>query len=322
VLAGLDRQTLSADRFEVVIVDDGSKDDTRDWLESHRQRAYGVSVVAQKNGGPARARNRGVEEARGELVLFIDDDVEPTPELLAEHLKTHGSESDLVVMGPMASLEHYRQPWVKWEQEKLEAQYAAMVRGDYAPTFRQFWTGNASVGREHLLAAGGFDPTLPRAEDIELGRRLQERGLKFRFNPAARGLHHAERSLESWVAMHRYYGAFEVRIFGGLGEDELVHLLAGNWSRIHPLSRWLVRSCLDRPLRAEAATRVLNGWLVLSARLGVPLASSQVCGALANLAYWSASAQELGPARADRVFTRGDSMRETAKASATGNANA
>ena len=192
VLGGLDRQTVPAETFELVIVDDGSTDDTRAWLEQNRARAYAVKVVSQKNGGPSRARNRGVEEASGELVLFIDDDVEPTPALLEEHLKMHDAEPNVVVMGPLASLDHYAQPWVKWEQEKLEAQYAAMLRGDYAPTFRQFWTGNASVARAQLLAAGGFNTEYTRAEDIELGRRLHERGLGFRFNPVARGLHYVE----------------------------------------------------------------------------------------------------------------------------------
>jgi glycosyltransferase involved in cell wall biosynthesis len=313
VLAGLDKQPLPPELFEVVIVDDGSTDDTAAWLERNRSRAYRVNVATQQNGGPSRARNRGVDAARGELILFLDDDVEPTPALLPEHLKMHDAERDVVVMGPMASLDHYAQPWVTWEQEKLEAQYAAMLRGDYAPTFRQFWTGNASVARAHVLAAGGFDPSYSRAEDIELGRRLHERGLKFRFNPAARGLHHAERSLASWVAMHKYYGALEVEIFGGLGEAELVDTLAGNWSRIHSLSRWLVQQCLNRPLRAKAASRALNGWLELSARVGVPVAASQVCGALANLTYWAASAEALGPDRAARVFSTGDSLRRAAR---------
>lgn len=310
LLGGLDRQTVPASTFELVLVDDGSTDDTLTWLENNRARAYAVRVVTQKNAGPAAARNRGVAEAQGELILFVDDDIEPTPTLLEEHLKLHDRERDLVVTGPMASLDHYRQPWVRWEQEKLEAQYAAMMRGEWEPTFRQFWTGNASVAREHLLAVGGFNTTMLRAEDIELGRRLYEqRGVKFRFNPAARGLHHAERSLQAWTAMHRHYGTLEVEIFGNLGDDTLVELLAGNWSRIHSLTRWLVRSCVERPRRMEVATRALHGWLRLSENLGVPLATSQVCGALANLTYWSASAEALGPQRAERVFRTGDTLR-------------
>jgi len=110
--------------------------------------------------------------------------------------------------------------------------------------------------------------------------------------------------------MHRFYGKLEVEIFGGLGEDELVQALAGNWSRIHRLSHWLVRQCLNRPLRAEAATRALRGWLRLSEQVHLP-AASQVCGALANLTYWSASAEALGPARTERVFSTGDEWRRS-----------
>jgi hypothetical protein len=211
-------------------------------------------------------------------------------------------------MGPLGSLESYSQPWVAWEQEKLEAQYNAMLRGDWEPTFRQFWTGNASVGKQAVLDAGGFDPTFPRAEDVELARRLHERGLQFRFNPRARGLHHAERSLAAWVAMHKSYGSLEVRIFRALGESHLVEILADNWSHVHPLSRWLVKRCLGRALPREVASRALSGYLRLAEAATVPLLTNQVCGALANLSYWDASVTTMGDELAERVFTRGDEL--------------
>jgi len=309
VLAGLDRQSAPAQSFEVVIVDDGSTDDTERWLVDNRQRAYAVYPIRQANGGPARARNTGVAAAHGELLLFIDDDVEPTPELVSEHLRSHDSEKDVVVIGPLASLEHYDQPWVAWEQAKVEAQYSAMLRGDWEPTFRQFWTGNASVGKEHVIAAGGFDPALLRAEDVDLGRRLHERGLRFRFNPAARGLHHAERSLEAWIKMHRAYGTLEVQIFGAFGDDYLIDILAGNFGRIHPATRWLVGHCATHPGRQAVVTSILSGWLRLAAATGVDVATGKVCGALANLIYWQASVAALGEARTARTFQRGDEIR-------------
>src|SRR5262249_4857504 len=146
------------------------------------QQPYALRTFRQQNAGPARARNRGVQEAVGEIVLFLDDDVWPDPCLIAEHLRCHTEDREpSVVMGPLASLPHYEQPWVAWEQAKLEAQYRAMLEGVYAPTFRQFWTGNASVGRAHLLAEGGFNHEFPRGEDVELGVRLHKRGLQFRF---------------------------------------------------------------------------------------------------------------------------------------------
>jgi glycosyltransferase involved in cell wall biosynthesis len=309
VLSGLDRQSVAPECFEVVIVDDGSTDDTQDWLRRNSARKYRVTAIRQDNAGPAKARNTAVAAAHGEFLLFLDDDVEPTTELVAEHLRCHDAEADVVVIGPLASLPHYPQPWVAWEQAKLEAQYEAMLRGDWEPTFRQFWTGNASVGRAHVLAAGGFDPSFLRAEDVELGRRLHERGLRFRFNPKARGLHHAERSLAAWERMHKSYGELEVQIFGGLGEDELIDTLAHNWSRIHTATHWLVSRCIRNPRRHAAASRALRSWLELGAKLGKPVAADQVCGALANLIYWEASARALGEERAQRVFRLGNELR-------------
>jgi glycosyltransferase involved in cell wall biosynthesis len=310
VLLGFDRQALAPSEMEVVVVDDGSSDDTWSWLERERSRPYHVEALRQPNGGPARARNAGLAASRGELILFIDDDVEPTPSLVSEHLRSHAAERDVVVIGPLASLEHYAQPWVAWEQAKVEAQYAAMLRGDWAPTFRQFWTGNASVAKAHVLAAGGFDPALLRAEDIDLGRRLHERGLAFRFNPAARGLHHAERSLDAWIKMHASYGRLEVDIFGALGDEALIELLAGNFSGINPMTRWLVGFCRDKPLRQAVALRLLQGWLQAGAALPARPLAGAACGALANLAYWEASAHALGAERLDRVFSRGDTLRK------------
>jgi glycosyltransferase involved in cell wall biosynthesis len=309
VLAGLDRQSADPRDFEVIIVDDGSSDDTQEWLGKNQERRYGVRSLRQANSGPARARNAGVAAAGGEILLFIDDDVEPTPDLVSEHLRSHDAEGDVVVIGPLASLEHYAQPWVAWEQAKVEAQYTAMLRGDWECSFRQFWTGNASVAKHHVEAVGGFDPSFLRAEDVELGRRLHERGLRFRFNPVARGLHHAERSLDAWKRMHKSYGALEVQIFGGLGEQELVEVLAGNFSRIHSLSRFLVSRGVEHPRRHAAMVAVLSAWLRVSERANLDLLADQVCGALANLIYWKASAEALGPERARRVFARGDELR-------------
>jgi len=293
----LERQTTPVSEFELVVVDDGSSDGTTEWLRE-RTPPFALCALRQDNAGPARARNAGVAAARGEVILFIDDDVEPIPELVAEHLRMHAAEPNIVVIGPLASLPYYDQPWVAWEQAKVEAQYRAMERGEWAPSFRQFWTGNASVARQHIIDAGGFDPSFLRAEDVELGVRLMERGLCFRFNPAARGLHFAERTLSAWERVHVSYGRAEVEIFEKLGEAELLRNLTGNWHRLNPATRWLVRSCLGHPGRHSAACALLRSHLQLAKQLKVRMLSEQVCSVFANLLYWEASVEALGPSRA------------------------
>ena len=298
VLTALDRQS-DPESFEAIIVDDGSSDGTAAWLENRSYR-FELRAIRQDNAGPAKARNTGLYAAKGTLILFVDDDVEPSEDLVGEHLRSHANEKDLVVMGPLASLPHYRQPWVAWEQAKLEKQYAAMLRGDWEPTFRQFWTGNASVAREHVAAVGVSTRRLARRRR-ELGYRLHQRGLKFRFNAKARGVHHVERSLEGWIKAHLSYGKIEPELFSRPAMVRIFEVLGGNWSRLHPATRWLVMRCLESPRNHAAATSVLQHVLKLQEATQAPIASEKVCGALANLFYWRGCAEAVGPERARQL---------------------
>ena len=291
VLEGLSRQTYPD--FDVVVVDDGSTDGTSRYLREARF-PFQVRAISQLNAGPAAARNAGVAAAKGDVVLFLDDDVIPAPELVAEHLRAQAEEPRCAVMGPLGSLPRYSQPWVAWEQAMLEEQYGAMRRGEWEPTFRQFWTGNASVAREEILAAGGFDPAFRRAEDVELAARLARRGVCFRFHPAARTEHAAERTLDSWCAMHLAYGRLERRIFAHLGEGHALTTLADNWARLHPATRSLVRACLGSEIVRAAAIAALRGMLQASRIAPASWVARRACSALANVLYWSGAHEAMG----------------------------
>lgn len=300
VLSALAAQTFPPERIEVVVVDDGSTDDTVEWLES-ASFPFSLRVESQANSGPAAARNRGVQAASSDWILFLDDDVVPDPLLVQAHMENHEkAEGDVVVLGTLSSLPSYSQPWVAWEQVQLEKQYAAMVRGDYQPTYRQFWTGNASVRRSRLLEAGLFDVTLKRGEDVELGRRLADAGVGYVFDPRAKGLHHAERTLKSFCHAHATYGEMEVSMFDGSPEGA-EEMLAGNWHRLHPLQRSALSCLLVRPEAAELASKLLCRYLESKAAGRVSKLDRAACSLLANVLYWNSSKRTLGPDRFARV---------------------
>src|SRR6185295_15846913 len=83
-LAALAEQSLSADEFEVLVVDDGSREETRERIRLLAA-AHRVRLIEKPQGGLASARNRGAAEAGGEFLLFLDDDVVPAPDTLEQH---------------------------------------------------------------------------------------------------------------------------------------------------------------------------------------------------------------------------------------------
>ena len=98
----LTNQTLPKDQFEVIVVDDGSSDDTASRLLPYQQK---IDLKIIKTGRSdeafraARARNLGADHARGEILVFIDSDIVADPFLLAEHLKSHHREKNISVIG-------------------------------------------------------------------------------------------------------------------------------------------------------------------------------------------------------------------------------
>ncbi len=215
-LDGLARQTFPAAQFEAVVVSDGSTDGTDAFLAEYARAApFALRPVFQANAGPARARNHGIEEAQGEIVVFLDDDVEPAPEFLAVHAARHAGRDTAVVIAPMVpdpALLWQEPVWIAWEHAMLEKQYTAWRTGEWdgcGP--HHFYSGNASVRRRHLVAVGGFDEQFPRQEDVELAVRLEkQRGVEFVYAPDARGIHRPRRKFASWLAVPFAYGRLDV----------------------------------------------------------------------------------------------------------------
>jgi len=294
-LLGLADQQLSGHRFETIVISDGSTDDTWEYL---RGGATPLPVVAleQQNAGPAAARNRGVQAARGELIVFVDDDIVPVPGLIAAHVAAHESLGDDVIsIGPMLTpLDVELSPWVSWEQRMLEKQYDQVRSGVFEVSARQFYTANAAVRRHHLIAAGGFDESFRRAEDVELAYRLGERGLKFTFVEDAVGYHYAERSYESWRTNAYLYGRNDV-IFGrDRGQPWILPLIRFQFESRHPAVRVLTRIAIPRPRLHRVVDRVLRAATAVGRLTRVKAVARFSLSAIYNLAYYEGVTDELG----------------------------
>lgn len=287
VLRGLATQEWPSERLEVIVVSDGGNDGSVEMARSFPL-PFPLRAMEQENQGPAAARNLGVAHATRPFVLFLDDDVVPCPQLVAEHARSHGAAHDRVVIGTLLEPPAPLQPWVRWESRMLAEQYRAMEIGVFLPTPWQLYTGNASVRTEHLRRAGGFDPAWKRAEDIELGFRLRDLGCEFVFNAAAAGLHYASRSYQSWIDAAHQYGRNDILF--GKAEERVV----GEFRDRHPMTRALIRWGVRHRRAAGLLTALAQPLIRAAHRLGLWRVASQLCSAAFNLAYWLGVCDQVG----------------------------
>jgi len=297
MLDALAAQDYPFDCFEVIVVADGRDDELMEAL-GRRTYPYRLRAVSQTQAGPAAARNRGLDEAAEPYALFVDDDVLPAPSLVRRHAETHGT-PDLVVIGPLLAAASARPlPWTVWEWATLQQQYRAMEAGKWAPTPRQFYTGNASVRLDHIKAVGGFNPKFRRGEDVELAWRLHNRGLRFVFNPLAEGQHLAERSFEAWLNAAHEYGRTEVLVERIRTGRDLPGWVQPEFHGRHAYTKVLTRTVLAQPGIWRPITAVGHFAALTFGRLGREAMAVNVCSALFTTAYWRGVADQLGRAQA------------------------
>lgn len=301
VLRALAHQTVSPASFEVVLVVDGCTDGT---AEMSRRLSldlpYALRVIEQTNAGPAAARNRGLAEARATLIVFLDDDVVPDEHLIGVHLAAHSTEEEdkIVAIGPLLPPPDTRlNAWGAWEEHTLCTHYAQIQAGRWNLTHRQFYTGNASLYKRHVVAVGGFDPRYQRAEDIELGLRMRTQlGCQFVFLPDARGWHYVHRTFASWARMPVAYGRTEIMMRRREQIGDVAWLTQLYLKRNLP-TRFCIRLCLGSSMRVAFATHLLHAMAVMSWALRLSAVTYAACGVLYNLRYYVGFASELGGSR-------------------------
>ena len=232
LLERLGRQTLAPARFEVIVVDDGSEPPIR--VEGAFP--YRVELLRQANAGPAAARNLGLEHCRAPLTLILNDDAVPADDLLERHLAIHAEErakggDPVAVLGTF----HFSpgavaaSPFVDLlDRTDLLFDFTALKHGERG-NWTQFWTCNVSLPTQAIRDAGGFDPVNFRdiVEDVELGWRLERRGLRVLFREDARAFHDHVWTRAAFFPRSFRLGAALARMHAKHGEPIALRLKPG-----------------------------------------------------------------------------------------------
>ena len=227
--------------YEILVVDDGSRDATpnvlEEWAGRHPSR---LRVFRQDNAGPARARNRGAGEAGGRFLAFIDDDC------IAEDSWLRRLEQQLEEAGAAAvagAVINREETWVgRYINREHVIDHVLSADG----TVQQLITANAGVGADIFTRLGGFDEAIRVAggEDTEFSLRLRAAGLRIVSAPAARVHHHSPVDLGGYLRMIHRHGRGRRR----LGERFPAHRVSLPALRLAWLT-WPFRSWILRDYR-------------------------------------------------------------------------
>lgn len=190
--------------FELIVVDDGSTDDTAAEAEKR-----GATVIRQEPAGPAEARNRGTDAASADIVLFTDGDCEPAHDWVEVMLRPFDDQS--VVGAKGAYYSRQTQPMARFVQQEYEEKY------DRMSGFRQIDfidTYSAGFRKRQFFEVGGFDTSFPNAsvEDQEFSFRMAEAGHKMLFIPEARVYHLHVDNLRGYARKKFKIGFWKMRV--------------------------------------------------------------------------------------------------------------
>jgi glycosyltransferase involved in cell wall biosynthesis len=191
-LKSIECQNPSGVNFVVIIVDVGSKDDTTRQVEDFKKDAkINVSYYYQDNGGPASARNLGVEKAKGEVVLFCGDDSIFDKDLMRQHYIYHKNNSDTAILGTVLWDEAINpSDFMHFLAPQGPMFHYHTIKDIFDAKFNHFYTINISLGKKWFEDVK-FDTKFKLAafEDIEVGLALEKKGLKIVYNKDAKIYH-------------------------------------------------------------------------------------------------------------------------------------
>jgi glycosyltransferase involved in cell wall biosynthesis len=196
------KQSIPQEKFEILVIDDGSTDSTKRMIEKLQKEHKNIYFFQQSHSGPAQARNLGIEKASSELILFTGDDCVPDKNLLQEHIRLHKKGDAIAVLGHIdwhPDLEIT--PFMRYINIDTQFSYPKIKETPANVPFGCFYTSNISIPKKYFQGVGIFDTDFTDAvlEDVELGYRIWKSGVRTIYNKRAITYHHHKIALKNYI---------------------------------------------------------------------------------------------------------------------------
>lgn len=226
-LNGISNQTISSDRYEIIVVDDESTDNTKAIVQSYSNIRY----LMIPHGGPAAARNAGAKAAIGDILVFTDADCVPNQDWLRDMTLPFQEPEIIGVKGA------YRTNQVEFVSRFVQLEYESKYRPMQKLPYIDFIdTYSAAYRKEKFLENNGFDTSfpVPSVEDQEFSFRMARKGYRMVFVPSAIVYHQHDRNLREYYHRKFNIGFWKAYMLRWLPEKALKD------SHTPPSQRWQI----------------------------------------------------------------------------------
>jgi glucosyl-dolichyl phosphate glucuronosyltransferase len=272
LLESLKTQTLSKERFEILIVDNNSTDDTMKIVNTFQDSIFNLKYIFESRQGLSISRNRGMRETESPLVVYIDDDAYAEPEWLASFVESFEKDDRVVCVGGPVKLD-WQGEKPDWIPEKYESLFTSV---DYGSEERYLTAGNYLVGanmgfrKDWLKEQGGFPENLGRkgyclisGEEALIYKKVFESGNKVLYHPDAKVWHRVtnERKTKRWFFRRLFWdGATQPILDSGVDQKKGIYL-KGAYLDLRRCLRCLLEAvlaivCVNRDAFTDAICRL------------------------------------------------------------------
>lgn len=198
-IASLVKQDFPKNRYEIIIVDNGSTDNTPKILKRFKKN---IRIFMEPERGPSYARNLGIKHAQGKILLFIDADCIASKDWIKNIILAFKKRNIKIVGGPVKAVQ------IDSILQKY-SNYFCHTQEDYFKVKTPFFTtANAAIRKKDIFSAGLFNPKLMTCEDLELCTRLIKKRDELHYQQDAIVYHHYPKSLLFFLKKNYNKGKF------------------------------------------------------------------------------------------------------------------